>query len=61
MKIGELAKRNGLTAYNIRFYESDGLLHTVERQAWRSPIGYRDYPAGVQVKCCMLGCAAMLG
>ena len=40
MKIGELAKRTGLTASRIRFYESNGLLRTVERQA----NGYREYP-----------------
>lgn len=41
MKIGELAKRSGLTASRIRFYESAGLLQTVDRQA----NGYRAYPA----------------
>lgn len=41
MKIGELAKRSGLTTSRIRFYESEGLLQTVGRQA----NGYRDYPA----------------
>ncbi len=41
MKIGELAKRAGLTASRIRFYESNGLLQAVERQA----NGYREYPA----------------
>jgi len=40
MKIGELAKRSGLTQSRIRFYESIGLLKTVERQ----PNGYRTYP-----------------
>ena len=40
MKIGELAQRSGLTASRIRFYESNGLLQTVARQA----NGYRDYP-----------------
>ncbi|WP_043311163.1 MerR family transcriptional regulator [Pseudomonas sp. ML96] len=41
MKIGELAERTGLAPSRIRFYESIGLLHTVERQA----NGYRSYPA----------------
>ncbi len=41
MKIGELAQRSGLSASRIRFYESAGLLHTVERSA----NGYRDYAA----------------
>ncbi|MFB9262822.1 MerR family transcriptional regulator [Bradyrhizobium erythrophlei] len=40
MKIGELAKRSGLTHSRIRFYESIGLLKTVERR----PNGYRTYP-----------------
>ncbi|MDN2714110.1 MULTISPECIES: MerR family transcriptional regulator [unclassified Janthinobacterium] len=40
MKIGELAKRSGLAASTIRFYESKGLLKAVSRQS----NGYRDYP-----------------
>ncbi len=40
MNIGELARRTGLTASRIRFYESAGLLRTVTRQ----PNGYRRYP-----------------
>ncbi|MFS8048017.1 MerR family transcriptional regulator [Rhizobium sp. BR 314] len=40
MNIGELAKRTGLTASRIRFYESAGLLKVVERR----PNGYRSYP-----------------
>lgn len=40
MKIGELAKRTGLTASRIRFYESQGLLPMVDRM----PNGYRHYP-----------------
>ena len=39
MKIGELAKLSGLTASRIRFYESSGLIKSVERKA----NGYRDY------------------
>ena len=39
MKIGELARRTGLAASRIRFYEEAGLL-VVPRQA----NGYRDYP-----------------
>ncbi len=41
MNIGELAKRTGLTHSRIRFYESIGLLQTVDRKA----NGYRTYPA----------------
>ncbi|MFT3810514.1 MAG: MerR family transcriptional regulator [Micropepsaceae bacterium] len=40
MNIGELAKRTGLTNSRIRFYESAGLLQTVDRR----PNGYRTYP-----------------
>lgn len=40
MKIGELAKHSGLAQSRIRFYESIGLLQTVERR----PNGYRTYP-----------------
>lgn len=40
MNIGELAKRTGLTSSRIRFYESAGLLQTVDRR----PNGYRTYP-----------------
>ncbi|MGB4074076.1 MerR family transcriptional regulator [Pseudomonas sp.] len=38
MKIGELAKRSGLTPSRIRFYEASGLI-TAQRQA----NGYREY------------------
>lgn len=40
MKIGELAKRTGLNASRIRFYEAEGLIGTVER----GTNGYRRYP-----------------
>lgn len=40
MNIGELAKRTGLTASKIRFYEKIGLFKTVKRKA----NGYRTYP-----------------
>jgi DNA-binding transcriptional MerR regulator len=41
MKIGELARRSGLSASRIRFYEAEGLLNLVSRGA----NGYREYPA----------------
>jgi DNA-binding transcriptional MerR regulator len=41
MKIGELARRSGLNASRIRFYEAKGLLNVVSRKA----NGYREYPA----------------
>lgn len=39
MRIGELAKRTGLAASRIRFYEASGLITSVARKA----NGYRDY------------------
>lgn len=45
MKIGELARRTGLTASRIRFYESLGLLPMVGRM----PNGYRHYPRDAQL------------
>src|SRR5260221_10794999 len=41
MRIGELARRSGLSNSSIRFYEAKGLLTTVARKA----NGYREYPA----------------
>ena len=41
MRIGELARRSGLSSSRIRFYEAEGLLNVVSRKA----NGYRDYPA----------------
>ncbi|MGZ2484148.1 DNA-binding transcriptional MerR regulator [Rhizobium pisi] len=43
MKIGELAKRSGLSAYTIRYYERIGLLPHADRD--RS--GRRDYDASI--------------
>lgn len=40
MKIGELAKRTGVAASRIRFYETSGLIQAVNRKA----NGYREYP-----------------
>jgi DNA-binding transcriptional MerR regulator len=46
MKIGELAERTGLARSKIRFYETQGLITQVKRQA----NGYREYlPQTVQV------------
>ena len=46
MKIGELAERTGLAPSKIRFYESQGLVAPVRRQA----NGYREYlPQSVQL------------
>lgn len=40
MKIGEVAKRAGVTTSRIRFYEAEGLIPSAPRGA----NGYRDYP-----------------
>ena len=40
MRIGELARRSGLSASRVRFYEAHGLLPKAERR----DNGYRDYP-----------------
>ena len=45
MKIGELAKRTGLTAYTIRYYERIGLLPFADRDAG----GQRDYDESILV------------
>jgi DNA-binding transcriptional MerR regulator len=41
MRIGELARRSGLSTSRIRFYEAKRLLNVVPRKA----NGYREYPA----------------
>ena len=43
MKIGELAKRSGLTAHTIRYYERIGLLPYADRDASHQ----RDYDAAI--------------
>ena len=43
MKIGELAKRSGLTAYTIRYYEQIGLLPVADKDA----SGQRDYDVSI--------------
>ena len=45
MKIGELAKRSGLSAHTIRYYERIGLLPDADRD----PSGQRDYDASILV------------
>src|SRR5208282_3306123 len=45
MKIGELAKRSGLTGYTIRYYERNGLLP----YAVRDRSSKRDYDASILI------------
>lgn len=40
VRIGELARRSGLSTKTLRFYEVEGLLP----EPPRTPGGYRDYP-----------------
>ncbi|PJR11507.1 MerR family transcriptional regulator [Sinorhizobium meliloti] len=43
MKIGELARRSGLSTHTIRYYERIGLLPHADR----NPSGQRDYDASI--------------
>ncbi len=43
MKIGEVAKRAGVTVDTVRFYERSGVLPPAPRTAY----GYRDHPEGI--------------
>ncbi|HTN61773.1 MAG TPA: MerR family transcriptional regulator [Devosia sp.] len=45
MKIGELAKRSGLSAHTIRYYERIGLLPYADR----NQSGQRDYDASILI------------
>ncbi|MGE8068709.1 MerR family transcriptional regulator [Pseudomonas sp. NPDC089569] len=57
MKIGELAQLSGLSASRIRFYEAQGLIRQVERQA----NGYRRYPSQVLQTLQIIQCAQQAG
>ncbi|MEU5620289.1 MULTISPECIES: MerR family transcriptional regulator [Streptomyces] len=41
MRIGELARRTGVSERSLRYYEAQGIL-----KADRTPGGHRDYPEG---------------
>jgi DNA-binding transcriptional MerR regulator len=56
MKIGELAKRTGLTASRIRFYEASGLI-----AAQRQSNGYRAYPPQTEQILTVIACAQQSG
>lgn len=51
MKIGELARRSGLTAHTIRYYERIGLLPHADRDV----SGQRDYDPSILVWIAFLG------
>lgn len=57
MKIGELAQRSGLSASRIRFYEAQGLIRQVERQA----NGYRRYAPQMLQTLQIIQCAQQAG
>lgn len=56
MKIGELARRSGLTASRIRFYEASGLI-----AAQRLGNGYRDYPEQALAVLELIACGQQAG
>jgi DNA-binding transcriptional MerR regulator len=57
MKIGELAQLSGLNPSRIRFYEAQGLIRQVERQA----NGYRRYPPQALQTLEIIQCAQQAG
>lgn len=57
MTIGELARRSGLAASRIRFYEKIGLLKAVDRR----PNGYRTYPPEAVVALTLIATAQRSG
>lgn len=57
MRIGELAKRTGITASRIRFYER----HAVLPQPMRGENGYREYPEKAVKMLCLIDDAQRLG
>lgn len=56
MKIGELARRTGLSASRIRFYEASGLI-----EARRLGNGYRDYPEEAVQRLEIITCGQQAG
>ncbi|WIE48336.1 MerR family transcriptional regulator [Pseudomonas sp. GM17] len=57
MNIGQLAQLSGLAASRIRFYEAQGLLPQVQRQA----NGYRRYPPQILQTLEIIQCAQQAG
>ncbi|UMZ09462.1 MerR family transcriptional regulator [Pseudomonas sp. MPFS] len=56
MKIGELARRTGLSASRLRFYEASGLI-----ESQRLGNGYRDYPEDVVQRLEIITCGQQAG
>ncbi len=56
MKIGELARRVGVTPDTLRFYEKRGLIH-----ADRWPNGYRDFSEATEARVRLLRLGQSLG
>jgi DNA-binding transcriptional MerR regulator len=56
MRIGELARRTGLSASRIRFYQASGLI-----EARRLGNGYRDYPEQVVRSLEIITCGQQAG
>lgn len=56
MRIGELARRAGVSPDTLRFYEARGLI-----AADRRPNGYRDYPTGELARLALIRQAKALG
>lgn len=57
MKIGELARKSGIAASAIRFYEEQGLLAPVSR----TPSGYRQYASNAPDRLRLIQGAKRLG
>lgn len=57
MKIGELARKTGLTPSAIRFYEEQGLLSPISRTAG----GYREYASNATERLQMIQASKRLG
>jgi len=57
MKIGELARKTGLTPSAIRFYEEQGLLSPASRTAG----GYREYASNAAERLYMIQASKRLG
>jgi MerR family transcriptional regulator, copper efflux regulator len=60
MRIGELARRSGLSRDTLRFYERSGLLTPLPSREGASN-GYKDYPESLVERLALVGSAKRLG